>query len=278
MDFIDEMQRVNTMDALVDHGALKGSVFKAKMLSTKRLYGMGSFGLAGMLYANMTMLSLMMGPTLPTLGIVGAAMYGARQFADTDTVSRIDYIKEGEFAGKLRATIQKTPFVSYTIVMSPANTMSICSVGADDIGEDDAEGNVLHVEEYFNESTGQTERQGLFTVPADAYRDKTTLEWIFAAKDGESETDQLFNDFVAQRHDKIAQSGGISGLRAVIAKQTGYANVGDEGEINAFLKSDNNAADETLVEMTHVFGQDRLQKMRPSEFYRLYRDFSLGKN
>ena len=73
--------------------------------------------------------------------------------------------------------------------MSPANTMSICSVGADDIGEDDAEGNVLHVEEYFNESTGQTERQGLFTVPADAYREKTTLEWIFAAKDGESETD-----------------------------------------------------------------------------------------
>ena len=236
MDFIDEMQRVNTMDALVDHGALKGSIFKAKMLSTKRLYGMGSFGLAGILYANMSMLSLMLGPTIPALGMVGAAMYGARQFAQTDTVSRIDYIKEGEFAGRLRVTVQKTPIVSYTIVVNPGNCRSICAVGADDIGEDDAEGNVLHVEEYFNESTGQTERQGLFTVPADAHRDKTTLEWIFAAKNDASETDELFNDFIAQRHNNIAQSGGLTGLRAIVASQTGYANVGDEGEINALLK------------------------------------------
>ena len=83
---------------------------------------------------------------------------------------------------------------------------------------------------------------------------------------------------MAQRQEKITQDGGISGLRAIVAQQTGYANVGDEGEINAFLKKDDNAADDTLVEMTHVFGQEKLQKMRPSEFYRLYRDFSLGKN
>ena len=73
-------------------------------------------------------------------------------------------------------------------------------------------------------------------MPADAHRDKTTLEWIFAAKNDASETDELFNDFIAQRHNNIAQSGGLTGLRAIVASQTGYANVGDEGEINALLK------------------------------------------
>jgi len=30
--------------------------------------------------------------------------------------------------------------------------------------------------------------------------------------------------------------------------------------------------------MAETYGQEKLEKMKPSEFYRLYRDFSLGKN
>jgi len=145
MDFIGEMQRINWMDTMVEHGTLKGSIFKAKMMSAKRVRGLTGFGVAGVLYANMTMISLMLGPTIPTLGLMGSLIYGAKAFHETDSISRIDYITEGEFAGQLRATIQKSPFVSYTIVMNPKNTMSICAVGADDLGEDDADGNVLQV-------------------------------------------------------------------------------------------------------------------------------------
>jgi len=44
-----------------------------------------------------------------------------------------------------------------------------------------------------------------------------------------------------------------------MATQTGFANVGDEGEINAYLKQEPEAADQTLVEMTHIYGHERLE-------------------
>lgn len=106
----------------------------------------------------------------------------------------------------------KSLFVSYTIVVNPKHTMSLCSVGDDDVGEEDAEGNVLFVGEYLDESTGTLHRDGFFTVPADANRDKITMEWIFAQKNTASETDSLFNDLVAQRHGRIAETGGMTGL------------------------------------------------------------------
>ena len=137
--------------------------------------------------------------------------------------------------------------------MSPQNTRSICALGADDLGADDAEGNVLEVLEYFNESTGQIEKNGLFMIPADAYRDKNTMEWIMAVKDVESETDMLYNDFVAQRHNEYAATGGLKGIRKLFVEQTGYANVGNENEIKLSLLK-NNTADDTLIEMTHTYG------------------------
>ena len=77
------MVRVNELDNLVDHGSLKGSIFRAKMMSARRLRGLGSFGLAGVLYAKFTPLMLMLGPTVPTLGIVGSLIYGATSFGES---------------------------------------------------------------------------------------------------------------------------------------------------------------------------------------------------
>ena len=99
------MTRVNHLDNLVDHGALKGSIFRAKMLSARRLRGLGAFAFSGMAYAHLSTLSMMMGPTVPTFAIVCATIYGARAFNDQSLISRIDYIKEGEFAGQMRATV-----------------------------------------------------------------------------------------------------------------------------------------------------------------------------
>jgi hypothetical protein len=124
------------------------------MMSARRLRGLGSLTLAGMLYSHMTAMTMMMGPVLPVLSIVGTAMYGLRSLGETGTISRIDYVTEGEFNGMIRATVQKSPLVSYSVILNPKYTMSICSVGADDVGEDDAEGNILHAKEYLDESTG----------------------------------------------------------------------------------------------------------------------------
>ena len=78
--------------------------------------------------------------------------------------------------------VQKSPFSSVNIIINPKYTMSVCSVGGDDVGEDDADGNILYCGEYLNEDTGVPARGGYFTVPADAHRDKITMEWIFAQK------------------------------------------------------------------------------------------------
>ena len=233
LDYIGEVQRVNNLDNLVSHGSLKGSVFRAKVMSQKRMMGLGYFAVGSMAYMHMASLTMMLGPTLPAVAIAAMAIQGARSLNEQNVVSRIDYVQEGELAGQLRMTIQKSPISSYSVIVNPRFTMSLCAVGEDDMGEDDAEGNILFAKEYLNESTGEKMRGGFFQVPADAHRDKITMEWIFAVKNEDSETDALFNTHVMERHMGLASTGGITGLRAMTVAQTGYANFGDEEEIAA---------------------------------------------
>ena len=274
LDYIGEVSRVANLDNLVAHGSLKGSIFRAKMMSARRLRGLGYFAVGSMAYMHMASLTLMLGPTLPAVAIAACAVQGARMFNEQQMVSKIDYIKEGELAGLLRMTIQKSPIASYKVVVNPRYTMSLCSVGEDDMGEDDAEGNILYASEYLNETTGEKCRGGYFQVPADSHRDKITMEWIFAQKSEESETDALYNLHVMERHMSLASTGGITGIRALTAQQTGYANFGDEEEIAAQLGARGDGADDILAQMSVEYGQDRLERMKPSEFYRLYKDFS----
>ena len=78
LEYISENQTVSNLDNLIAHGSLKGSIFRMKVLSASRLRGVGCFTFAGLAYANLSTLSLMFGPTLPMIGIVSAAIFGAR--------------------------------------------------------------------------------------------------------------------------------------------------------------------------------------------------------
>jgi len=98
-------------------------------------------------------------------------------------ISRIEYVTEGEFKGQLRVTVNKSLLSSYTCIMNPKHTMALCSLGEDDMGAEDVEGNILQAKEYFNETDGTNHKDGLFKVPADAFRDKITMEWIMATKE-----------------------------------------------------------------------------------------------
>ncbi len=75
------------------------------MLSASRVYGLGYLGLASLAYMKMASLSMMMGPVVPTVGIVALATLGARRFAERQSISQIDYVTEGEHAGLLRCKI-----------------------------------------------------------------------------------------------------------------------------------------------------------------------------
>ena len=57
------------------------------MLSPIKLKGLAAFGAAGATYGNFTMLSLMLGPTAPALGIVALSLYGARAFAERGSIA-----------------------------------------------------------------------------------------------------------------------------------------------------------------------------------------------
>jgi hypothetical protein len=87
------------------------------------------------------------------------------------------------------------------------------------------------------------------------------MEWIMAQKDENSETDRAYNEHVMQRHQDIAATGGLTGIRKFTVEQTGYANFGDEAELNLYLKENSEAADDTIAEMSTIYGQDKLEKM-----------------
>jgi len=61
---------------LCDTGALKGKIFKAKVLTPSRLKGIASFGASLTAYKSMTALTLMFGPIPVVASIVGTAVYG----------------------------------------------------------------------------------------------------------------------------------------------------------------------------------------------------------
>jgi len=167
MDFISEMGRVDMFENMADHTSLKGKVFKMKTLSPNRLRGLASIGAAFWTYSNLTAISLMVGPTLPMVAIAGTAIYGMRSFSEREVVSQIESIDNGQ----LRLTILKSPLVSYTITTHVKNVQSVCALGDDDMGADDVEGNIISISS-FTDASGEHHANGVFRLPADAFRDK----------------------------------------------------------------------------------------------------------
>ena len=152
----------------------------------------------------------------------------------------------------------------------------MCALGNDDLGADDVEGNVLAVAEYIEEATGETRKDGVFTLPADANRSKQAMEWILAIKEGDgSRTDANFGDLVQKQHETMAATGGLTGLRALNATTTGYANMGGETQVNLAL-DDPQETEEALRELTELYGKDKLAEMKPTELYKLYKKHSIA--
>ena len=90
-----------------------------------------------------------------------------KNFNEREVVSSIESIENGQ----LRIKIMKSPFVSYTITTHTKNVRSVCSLGDDDLGADDVEGNIITLSSY-TDSAGEHHADGVFRLPADAFRDK----------------------------------------------------------------------------------------------------------
>ena len=264
MDYVNEISTINSLDNLVEYGKLKGSVFKQKMLSPTKAKGLTAFGLAGAAYGSFTTLCLMLGPTAPAIGIVALSMYGANAFNERGSITQIDYVTDGEHAGSLRIKVAKSPFQTYSIIANVKDTRSVCALGEDDLGADDVEGNIMSVDHYVVEATGERQADGVFALPADANRSKAALEWILAHKDHVSTTDESFSALVQEQHNSDVASGGLKGLAAFNATSSGYANMGGEDAVNAGLESDPRGTEIALRELTELYGKDKLAEMQPT--------------
>jgi len=152
---------------MADHTSLKGKVFKAKTLSPAKVKGLAAFGFSFYAYSNLAAITLLVGPTLPLFAIALGSIYGMKNFNDREVVSSIESIENGQ----LRIKIMKSPFVSYTITTHTKNVRSVCSLGDDDLGADDVEGNIITLSSY-TDSAGEHHADGVFRLPADAFRDK----------------------------------------------------------------------------------------------------------
>ena len=148
LDFCEEISRVNKVENLADVGSLGGAVFKSKLLSPQRLYALGSIGTALAGYSYLLPLTLMLGPTIPHIGIASLLFFGLYQSNERNYINAIEVIKEGEKAGNLKLTINKSPFVTTTIIANPKNINAVVSLGNDDLGAEDCEPQVVEVSEY----------------------------------------------------------------------------------------------------------------------------------
>ena len=273
IDYVNEITTINELDNAVEHGRLKGAVFKQKFLSPTKAKGLAAFGLSVAAYAHLTTLTLMLGPTYPAIAIVALGMYGANAFNERDSITQIDYVLEGDHAGALRIKIAKSPLQTYSIIANVKDTRSICALGDDDLGADDVEGNILQIDSYINEATGESHVDGVFSLPADANRSKAALEWIFAHK-AKTVTDESFAALVQSTHMSEAATGGLTGISAYNAKSTGYANMaGDESF--AAIESDVHGTEQSLRALTELYGKDELAKMKPADLYKLYKRHSV---
>lgn len=75
---------------MAEHGSLKGKVFKAKLLSPERLRGLGALALSYTAYMKLLPLTLMMGSTVPMMGLVASTVYGMSCWSQTKYISTIE--------------------------------------------------------------------------------------------------------------------------------------------------------------------------------------------
>lgn len=221
-------------------------------MSPSKLTGLGYFGFAGFTYMYFPHMVMHFGQSLTMFGMSAASIMGMIKFQERDVVNSIEFIKEGEDAGKLKFSVSTSPFTSKNIVVSVSDCQAQLSLGNDDRGEDDIESNLVTLKNY--KDGNEIKSEGYFLLPADSWKDVNMLDWVLSVKTaGEDSTEGLFNDLMSEQFDLKAKSGGMGYLAITIAN-AGYDRVGSEGAIDRLIEKDDKSVDSNLIAMTEFYG------------------------
>ena len=130
-----------------------------------------------------------MGSTIPILGACMAGVYGMMAFSEQQMVNSIEQLTTGPHEGKLLINVATTAFTSRNLICDVRDVMSVFSLGNDDLGDDNLDGNVIQVSRFIDAQSGEEVTQPeVFSLPGDAYRDKPFMDWILSNKEGEETT------------------------------------------------------------------------------------------
>jgi len=76
-------------------------------------------------------------------------------FADQQIVNSIEQVKSGPHEGKLLINVATSTFTSRSLICDVRDVMSVFSLGNDDLGDDNLDGNVIQVSRYIDADSGE---------------------------------------------------------------------------------------------------------------------------
>lgn len=275
--YINQLMKVDALDQLADYHSLgKDQVFKRRALNPRRIKGVGSLGASAFLYSSAPYLAVTFGPTAPVLGALATALYGFLAFAESHVVQSIHIIKDGsENHGRLRIKIAETFLSSSEIIADVKDVKSVMSLGNDDLGEENKDGNVLVINRYFDTSNKQwVEKNRTVTLPGDAFRDRKFLDWINSDKDGESDLADAFNDLMIQQNQQYVSGGKISQLDLLAARDQISLAEGTDEVADLQIRTNSPIVDKTLEHLKSVYGEEYLKTITDRELFTLYKQHS----
>lgn len=275
-DFNKEIIRANALEDLNHQANLSGLVFKRKAMDPVKLKGLGYFGLAGASYAYWPHVAQYLGQGGTTLAITAACLAGMSTVASQEpTINTITFVESGEHAGSVEINVQETLLKTKTIVANVSNVMALASLGNDDLGEDDLESNVVLVQNYHDVASGETVERGEFILPADSYRDVKALDWILAPKHAEDSTLDDFNDLV-QSEFMVRRDMPKPTTKELLLLNSAYDRSGSHSGLDERIDLDDPTVEDNLKQMREFYGEERMAKMTPEEFYLNYKKFCSG--
>jgi hypothetical protein len=271
-DFLAEIEKMDTIEQMADHTALKGQVFKRKMMSPKKVRGLGAFASMVGIYSYMPYMAVYLGSTVPVVAMCASALYGMLSFSESRIINSISVIEEGDHKGKLQLNIGSSPFSSYNIIADIRDIQSAVSLHNDDIGEDDVESNIVLVHKHICGQTGAAcGAPEAFSLPADAYRDKNYMDWLLSAKGGETTLIDDYQDLMNKNFLHQTKNSSINTIDLLKARAENNQMADQDNILEAQLHLNDPQVDKNLTLLAEKYGQDYLKSLSDKELYSLYK-------
>lgn len=188
-------------------------------------------------------------------------------------------IKDGsENQGRLLVKVDDSAFTSSEIIVDIRDIKSICALGNDNFGEDGNDGNVLRISRYFCNKGGKwVDTPRALTLPGDAFRDRSFLDWILADKSGESELVNDFQDLMIKQHELSTSQGKIGAFDVLAARDEIVSITANQDKvIDAQIKNNDPTVDKVLQQLASMYGSETLKNLSDKEIYSLYKNHSLS--